>query len=52
MQEMDYRKEAQNGIRFRELYGSLPDVVVPQMYIERTTQKVLIMEWVEGKKIG
>lgn len=52
MQEMDYRKEAQNGIRFRELYGSLPDVVVPQMYIERTTQKVLIMEWVEGKKLA
>uniref|UniRef100_A0A7C8YWW8 Protein kinase domain-containing protein n=1 Tax=Opuntia streptacantha TaxID=393608 RepID=A0A7C8YWW8_OPUST len=50
--EMDYRKEAQNGIKFRELYGSLPDVVVPQMYMEKTTQRVLIMEWVEGKKLA
>lgn len=31
----------------RELYGSLPDVVVPLMYIDKTTQKVLIMEWVD-----
>lgn len=52
MQEMDYRREANNGLKFRELYGDLPDVVVPQMYIEKTTQKVLIMEWVEGQKLA
>lgn len=50
--EMDYRREANNGLKFRELYGDLPDVVVPQMYIEKTTQKVLIMEWVEGQKLA
>ncbi|KNA23827.1 hypothetical protein SOVF_019720 [Spinacia oleracea] len=49
--EMDYRKEARNGIKFKELYGCLPDVVVPQMYTDKTTQKVLIMEWVEGQKL-
>ncbi|XP_048500888.1 uncharacterized aarF domain-containing protein kinase At1g71810, chloroplastic isoform X1 [Beta vulgaris subsp. vulgaris] len=50
--EMDYRKEAKNGLKFRELYGSLPDVVVPLMYIDKTTQKVLIMEWVDGQKLA
>uniref|UniRef100_A0A803MTE3 Protein kinase domain-containing protein n=1 Tax=Chenopodium quinoa TaxID=63459 RepID=A0A803MTE3_CHEQI len=52
LQEMDYRKEANNGLKFRELYGGLPDVVVPQMYIDKTTQKVLIMEWIEGQKLA
>ncbi|XP_074264409.1 putative aarF domain-containing protein kinase At1g71810, chloroplastic isoform X1 [Silene latifolia] len=50
--EMDYRKEAKNGLKFRELYGGLPDVVVPHMYIEKTTPRVLIMEWIEGQKLA
>ncbi|GMH31612.1 hypothetical protein Nepgr_033456 [Nepenthes gracilis] len=50
--EMDYRKEAENGVKFRELYGGLQDVFVPQMYVEETTRKVLIMEWVEGQKLS
>ncbi|GAB2290500.1 hypothetical protein Dimus_024777 [Dionaea muscipula] len=52
MQEMDYRKEAENGIRFRELYGGLPDVFVPRMYIDKSTNKVLLMEWVKGQKLS
>ena len=31
----------------RNLYGSIPDVVVPLMYTEYTTRKVLVMEWIE-----
>ncbi|PON48975.1 Tyrosine-protein kinase [Parasponia andersonii] len=50
--EMDYRQEAQNGVKFRQLYGSLPDVVVPEMYVGQTTRQVLIMEWVEGQKLS
>ncbi|WKA10837.1 hypothetical protein VitviT2T_028391 [Vitis vinifera] len=49
--EMDYRKEAKNGIKFRQLYGGIKDVFVPEMYLERTTRRVLIMEWVEGQKL-
>ncbi|KAK9740777.1 hypothetical protein RND81_03G059300 [Saponaria officinalis] len=52
LQEMDYRKEARNGLKFRELYGGLQDVVVPHMYIEKTTPRVLIMEWIEGQKLA
>lgn len=52
MQEMDYRIEAKNGLKFRQLYGSLPDVLVPETYLEQTTRRVLVMEWVEGQKLS
>ncbi|XP_020080986.1 uncharacterized aarF domain-containing protein kinase At1g71810, chloroplastic [Ananas comosus] len=50
--EMDYRAEARNGAKFRELYGRLKDVMVPEMYMEQTSRRVLTMEWVEGKKLS
>ncbi|XP_072074316.1 uncharacterized aarF domain-containing protein kinase At1g71810, chloroplastic isoform X4 [Arachis hypogaea] len=50
--EMDYNNEASNGIKFRQLYGSIPDVVIPLMYMDYTTRKVLVMEWVEGNKLS
>ncbi|XP_014512820.1 uncharacterized aarF domain-containing protein kinase At1g71810, chloroplastic [Vigna radiata var. radiata] len=50
--EMDYNNEASNGIKFRNLYGSIQDVVVPLMYMEYTTRKVLVMEWIEGEKLS
>ncbi|KAJ0025068.1 hypothetical protein Pint_07832 [Pistacia integerrima] len=49
--ELDYKKEANNGLKFRQLYGEIPDVLVPQMHVEQTTRKVLLMEWIEGKKL-
>ncbi|KAJ1701305.1 hypothetical protein LUZ63_001084 [Rhynchospora breviuscula] len=50
--EMDYRAEARNGKKFRELYGGLKDVLVPEMYIDLTSRRVLIMEWVEGRRLS
>ncbi|XP_062184226.1 uncharacterized aarF domain-containing protein kinase At1g71810, chloroplastic isoform X2 [Phragmites australis] len=50
--EMDYRAEARNGLKFRELYGKFRDVLVPEMYLEQTRKRVLIMEWVEGEKLS
>lgn len=44
--------EAQNGIKFRKLYGGIKDVLVPKMYTEYSTSKVLVMEWVEGQKLN
>ncbi|KAF9603979.1 hypothetical protein IFM89_039333 [Coptis chinensis] len=52
LQEMDYRKEAQNGLKFRELYGNLQDVCVPEMYLTQSSRRVLVMEWVEGQKLS
>lgn len=34
-------------IIYRELYGGLKDVLVPEMYSDLTSQRVLMMEWVE-----
>ncbi|XP_022773460.1 uncharacterized aarF domain-containing protein kinase At1g71810, chloroplastic isoform X2 [Durio zibethinus] len=50
--EMDYRKEANNGLKFRRLYSGIKDVFIPNMYLEHTTRRVLVMEWVEGQKLS
>ncbi|KAL8491447.1 hypothetical protein ACS0TY_023174 [Phlomoides rotata] len=50
--EMNYITEAENGVKFRQLYGSIKDVVVPEMYAGQTTRKVLTMQWVEGQKLA
>ncbi|KAK6130627.1 hypothetical protein DH2020_035602 [Rehmannia glutinosa] len=50
--EMDYKREADNGVKFRQLYGNIQDVVVPEMYVEQTTRKVLTMQWIEGQKLA
>ncbi|CAI5958683.1 unnamed protein product [Closterium sp. NIES-65] len=50
--EMDYEQEAQNGIKFAELFGRIDRVVVPRMYPELTTRRVLIMEWIDGQRLA
>lgn len=50
--EMDYKQEARNGVKFRQLYGSIQDVVVPEMNLAQTTRKVLTMQWLEGQKLA
>ncbi|XP_059279892.1 uncharacterized aarF domain-containing protein kinase At1g71810, chloroplastic isoform X2 [Lycium ferocissimum] len=50
--EMDYKQEARNGVRFRQLYGAIKDVVVPEMHMAETTRKVLTMQWLEGQKLA
>ncbi|KAL3504612.1 hypothetical protein ACH5RR_034453 [Cinchona calisaya] len=50
--EMDYKREANNGLKFRQLYGGIKDVVVPEMFMNQTTSKVLVMQWVEGQKLA
>lgn len=50
-QELDYRREAANGERFRQLYGAIPDVYVPRMDRALTTRRVLVMEWIEGERL-
>lgn len=34
-------------VLIRELYGGIKDVIVPKMFTNQTTRKVLIMEWLE-----
>ena len=48
--ELDYKREANNCERFRELYGDWPDVFVPESSFALTRKKVLVQQWVDGEK--
>jgi aarF domain-containing kinase len=59
-EELDYRNEAHNLKVFYDLYsirrtgsaGTSVRVVVPSVMSEYCTEKVLIMEWIEGSKLS
>ncbi|OEU13064.1 ABC1-domain-containing protein, partial [Fragilariopsis cylindrus CCMP1102] len=50
--ELDYEREADNCLRFRDLYGKGWDdkIMVPDVCTPLTRKKVLVMEWVDGVK--
>lgn len=50
-QEIDYVREGQNADRFRENFKEYPEIIVPQVYWEFTTEKVLTLEYLPGIKI-
>lgn len=49
--ELDYRREADNLTRMRELVASRARIVVPEPVPDLTTSRVLTMEYVEGRKV-
>lgn len=51
-QELNYVQEAKNAIRFKKLYGDRPDVLVPEIFWDYTSVKVLTMDWIEGVKLN
>ncbi|CAM9644715.1 unnamed protein product, partial [Heterosigma akashiwo] len=48
--ELNYEQEARNCRRFKELYGRIEGIYVPECVFELTSRRVLTMEWVEGTK--
>ncbi|KAG6403450.1 hypothetical protein SASPL_135672 [Salvia splendens] len=46
------RREGQNARRFKKLYADKADVLVPDIFWDYTSGKVLTMEWVEGVKLS
>ena len=50
-EEMDYRMEAQNLITIRENLKDDPSVLIPQVFLDRTTRHVLTLEYLPGIKI-
>jgi len=50
-EEIDYLAEAKNAIRFKELYGKTPQVVVPDVYLEYSTRRLIVMEWIDGVRL-
>jgi len=49
--ELDFILEAKNGFRFKRNFASTPEVYIPAIYSDFTTDKILIMERVEGVRI-
>ena len=48
LEELDYRNEAANMRRMAELHRDFPEIVVPRVVEERSSDRVLTMEFVEG----
>lgn len=49
--ELDYRREARNLLRFIELTAEHDRLVVPEPVMQLTTTRVLTMEHIEGRKV-
>ncbi|WP_202707308.1 ABC1 kinase family protein [Sporosalibacterium faouarense] len=50
--ELDYTYEALNCRKFREIYKKNSKVVIPEIYWEYTSKKVLVMEKIDGIKFS
>lgn len=50
--ELDYLAEAKNIQVFYEKYKYSTQIKIPKVYSEYTTHKVIVMEFIEGKKIS
>jgi ubiquinone biosynthesis protein len=49
--ELDFLREAEFATRVRDLFGDDDQVKIPEMYLEWSTKRVLVMELVGGIKI-
>ena len=52
--ELDFKNEAANMKRMTRVLeeASVQDVMVPKVYDDYTTRRVLVSEWVDGKKLS
>lgn len=50
MKELDFNQEGKHADIFRENFKDDPDVILPKIYWEYTTKKVLTLEFIEGVK--
>ena len=49
--ELNFELELENGLYFRRKYEGFPGIEIPFYYPEYSTKKVLIMQWMEGKRV-
>lgn len=50
--EMDFRKEARNAQRFLENFAHHPHVIIPRVYWQYCSEKVMVMQYIPGIKIS
>lgn len=51
MKEIDFRKECVNASIFKENFSEMRDIIIPEIYKEFTTERVLVMERIRGERI-
>ncbi|MDD4102009.1 MAG: AarF/UbiB family protein [Kiritimatiellae bacterium] len=49
--EMDFKREMHNTLKFRKIFDGDPNVKIPLVYKDLCTEKVLVLEKLEGVKI-
>ena len=49
--ELNFELELENGLYFRKKYENFPGIEIPFYYPEYSTKRVLIMQWMEGKRV-
>ncbi|CAM3747935.1 hypothetical protein GCM10009865_02300 [Aeromicrobium ponti] len=49
--ELDFTKEKETLLYFKNRYNESDDVRIPAVYPDLCTSKVLVMEWVEGRRL-
>jgi ubiquinone biosynthesis protein len=52
LKELDYRNEAYHGLRLADGMDKFPEVHIPVVYTELSSERVLTMEFVQGIKIS
>lgn len=50
--ELDFTNEAQNQERLRDILSHVSGIVVPKVYPELCTRRILVSEWMAGKKLS
>jgi len=50
--EIDYKSEALNCLRFKKNFANIPWVKVPDVDLNMTTERIVVMEYVPGIKIN
>ncbi|MEI6455456.1 MAG: AarF/ABC1/UbiB kinase family protein [bacterium] len=51
-EELDFRHEAANIVRFYHNFEADPDVRVPKVYSQYTTSRILVEEYIRGVKVS
>lgn len=49
--ELDYSKELETILLFKDRFSDMHDVQIPSVYSELSTSNVLVMEWLEGIRL-
>ena len=51
-QELDFSKEMSTAISFKQRFKDQSNVKIPAMYPDLCTDKVLVMEWIDGVRLN